>query len=185
MTNSGGLAAAAAGSDSSPNPKAVSSSSTTNTNSSKKRRFEPPPVSQQQHINTAQVGDLQLLHQKSALSFFLHRQSPTSEATWYANAVTSLYVLDDAIKDPVHNTDSKKEESEDNNPTKSIKNETKPLQFALHLRGSCHVTSVEVETPSSTTVNKQELLVKKKTSFQEPRQNVMKLILSQREVLLV
>ena len=161
MANSRELAAG--GSDSSPKPKTVSSS--TNANSSKKRRFEPPPMSQQP-INTAQVGDLQLLHQKSALSFFLHRESPTSEATWYANAVTSLYVLDDAIKDPVHTDSSSKKESEDN-PTKSIKNEKpeKPLQFALHLRGSCHVTSVEVETPSTVVENKQELLEKKKTSF--------------------
>ena len=171
MANSRELAAG--GSDSSPKPKTVSSS--TNANSSKKRRFEPPPMSQQP-INTAQVGDLQLLHQKSALSFFLHRESPTSEATWYANAVTSLYVLDDAIKDPVHTDSSSKKESEDN-PTKSIKNEKpeKPLQFALHLRGSCHVTSVEVETPSTVVVNKQELLEKKKTSFRhfDPLERVL------------
>mmetsp|Transcript_44511 Transcript_44511/g.50305 ORF Transcript_44511/g.50305 Transcript_44511/m.50305 type:complete len:1980 (-) Transcript_44511:115-6054(-) len=151
---------------SSTNPKAVSS--TAKTNSSKKRRFEPPPMPQSSRIS--QVGDLQLLHQKSVLSFFLHRQSPTSEATWYANARTSLYVLDDAINDLAH-IDSTTERSSNNNESNDKlnkpKNET-ALQFALHLRGSCHVTSVDVETPSIVSSSpgqcKQEL-VKGKTSF--------------------
>ena len=65
--------------------------------SSKKRRFEPPPASTSP--NTSQVGDLKLLHQKSDISFYLHRPSNsyTSQATWYANAVTRLYVLQDEL----------------------------------------------------------------------------------------
>ena len=126
--------------------------------SSKKRRFEPPPASAAPN-NTAQVGDLRLLHQKSDLAFYLHRQQPSNKsnlsydlpkATWYANATTNLYVL--GAVDNAQNPQS---------------------QFALHLRGSCHVSAVDVET-ISTDPSKPEL-VKQKTVFQhfDPLERVL------------
>jgi hypothetical protein len=123
---------------------------------SKKRRFEPPPLKP----NTAQVNNIQVLHQKTALSFFLNRPSSTSDARWFANAVTTLYVVDDS-------TDSiaSAGKANANPPGESFMER----QFALHLRGTCHVTSVEVETVSSQ--KKQQLqqkhieLVKAETTF--------------------
>jgi len=125
------------------------------TKSSKKRRYEPNP--EPKPINTAQVGDLTLLHQKSEINFYLHRPSNScsSQAAWYAKAVTTLYVLQDEA--------TAKEASSDGN--------SKPLQLSFHLRGSCSVSSVEVETASivsssqSHQAKTQAELVKRKTSF--------------------
>ena len=128
----------------------------------KKRRVEPP--SSAQPINDAQVDDLQLLHQKSDLSFFLQRSIPSSGATFYARGVTVLYILNNAIIDPVPappangatDRSKAKENSEDSltDPTQEIVE-----YLALHLRGTCHVNSVEVETSC-----KQDI-VKRETSF--------------------
>jgi hypothetical protein len=97
----------------------------------KKRRFEPPPLPP----NPAQVHNLQVLHQKSSLSFFLHRDRFTSDARWFASGVTSLYVVDSSC-------DPKTAGTTDTSTGKT----TLTRQFALHLKGTCHVTSVEVET---------------------------------------
>jgi hypothetical protein len=135
--------------------RSASSGTSAQKKSTKKRRFEPPPASSPS--NMSQVGDLQLLHQESDISFYLHRPSNsyTPQAKWYASAVTTLYVLqDEAI---VKDTASSEENQQ--------------LQFAFHLRGSCHVSAVEVETPSivssspsDQSKSKQEL-VKTKSMF--------------------
>lgn len=99
-----------------------------------KKAFEPPPPI----TTTAQARNIQNFHQKSALSFFLHRESPASEATWYARGVTSLYVVDDSI-----DYDGQRQQQPSTTETTTT---TVPVQLALHLRGSCHVDSVTVET---------------------------------------
>mmetsp|Transcript_24417 Transcript_24417/g.67496 ORF Transcript_24417/g.67496 Transcript_24417/m.67496 type:complete len:1959 (-) Transcript_24417:791-6667(-) len=138
-----------------PQGRSASSAAPAHNKMSKKRRFEAPTITQPS--NPAQVADLQLLHQKSELSFHLYRppNSSLSEATWYAKAKTCLYVLQD-------------EGTSKNKP--ATENKTK-FDAALHLRGSCHVSSVEVETPSTMALtapgqsqSKLEL-VKRKTKF--------------------
>ena len=117
----------------------------------KKRRFEPPPLKP----NTAQVNNLQILHQKTSLSFFLNRPESTSEAQWFANATTTLYIVDDS-------TESNAAASKAN--ANSAGEITYDRQFALHLRGTCHVTSVEVETVSRKKQQQPEL-IKAKTTY--------------------
>ena len=114
-----------------------SSSSSSSSPKGKKRRFEPSPV----QPNTAQVHNLQVLHQKTSLSFFLYNQDSnglSNGPTWFAKGVTTLYVIDDTFVPGVTN------DSSANDTT--IKSYDR--QFALHLRRSCHVNSVEVETIS-------------------------------------
>ena len=108
------------------------SSSSSSPPRTKKRRFEPPSLKP----NTAQVHNLQVLHQKSVLSFLLHRSSnASSAATWFATGLTTLYVVDDS-------SDVKTAGKTDISTGKT----TFDRQFALHLRGTCNVTSVEVES---------------------------------------
>jgi hypothetical protein len=134
-----------------------------------KKTFEPPPL----RPNTAQARNIQSLHQKSILSFFLHQDSPTSDATWYAEGVTSLYVVDDSSDGT--STSTSKATGTPSGAT------TTPIQFALHLRGSCHVISVTVETvvaastttttaggggDKATTTNSAPRLIKLNSSYQ-------------------
>eukprot|EP00533_Pseudo-nitzschia_delicatissima_P004876 CAMPEP_0116090012 /NCGR_PEP_ID=MMETSP0327-20121206/6729_1 /TAXON_ID=44447 /ORGANISM="Pseudo-nitzschia delicatissima, Strain B596" /LENGTH=1889 /DNA_ID=CAMNT_0003581237 /DNA_START=110 /DNA_END=5782 /DNA_ORIENTATION=+ len=117
---------------------------------SKKRRFEPPPVSATPP-NTAQVGDLTLLHQISDLAFYLHRKNHFQpKAAWHADATTTLYVLRDEA---------------------SSKDTATSQQFAVHLRGSCRVSAVEVESLDG---SKSEL-VKRKSMFEhfDPLETVL------------
>jgi len=113
------------------------------------------------------------MHQKSELSFYLHRPSnspstseASSEATWYAKAKSSLYVLQD--------------EGIGIDNVKAAAEHKVKFEAALHLRGSCHVTSVEVETPSPSTDQSQkkqqkQKLVKRKTMFRhfDPLERVL------------
>lgn len=110
-----------AGSRSSTPPVPSSSAPRSNSPSpTKKRRFEAPTSLKP---NTAQSQQLRLLHQKSHLSVVLS-QTPT--LSWHAEGVSTLYVLDES--NAVTNTTA-----------------NAPLSLALHLRGSCQVTSVDVE----------------------------------------
>lgn len=89
----------------------------TSATETKKRRFVPPPSMQD---NKAEASNLCVFHQKSHLSFFLHSPTPSVEPEWYAQGQTTLY-LADTSDDP------------------------EPIQLALHLRGSCQVTNLQVE----------------------------------------
>jgi len=89
----------------------------------KKRRFTPQSTAK---LNTANAYNSRLFHQKSSLSFFLHRPSPTAEWSWHAEGVTSLYLIDESTSDASNNI---------------------PISLALHLRGTCSVTAVIVEAP--------------------------------------
>ena len=113
------------------------SKSSTSPPQSKKRRFTPPASVRP---NTAEASNLRLLHQKSSLSFVLHRTTPTSEPSWHAQGVTSLYVLDESS-------------------TPEPENSNLSVSLALHLRGTCQVTGVQVES-----VNKNDLSVLAKLS---------------------
>lgn len=106
----------------------------------KKPRFTAPASVRP---NTAHSSTLRLLHQKSNLSFCLARSSPTSEPSWYAQGTTSLYVLDE---NPSSTPTTPGAASSPAANTPSI------LQLALHLRGTCQVSSVTVES-----INKKDL----------------------------
>ncbi|KAL3922866.1 MAG: hypothetical protein SGILL_001976 [Bacillariaceae sp.] len=127
----------------------------------KKRRFEPPPVAP----NPAHVHNLRVLHQKSSLSFLLDRHPSTSEARWFASGVTSLYVVDGS-SDPntAGTTDA------------STGKTSLSRQFALNLKGSAHVTSVEIENVAATQQESQPpQLIKGDTTFQhfDPLERVL------------
>ncbi|KAL3922230.1 MAG: hypothetical protein SGILL_002318 [Bacillariaceae sp.] len=127
----------------------------------KKRRFQPPPIPS----NPAQVHNLQVLHQKSSLSFLLHRNSSSSEAKWFASGVTSLYVVDTS-------SDPKTAATTDNSNGKT----TLDRQLALHLKGTCQVSSVEVENVvPMQQPNQPPQLVKSTTTFQhfDPLERVL------------
>jgi hypothetical protein len=143
-------------------------SSNNNTPPTTKRSASPPPAKKHRTFtpqtsvrpNNAIAYNLNLLHQKTSLSFVLERSSqlPTSEPEWHARGHTSLYVLlDEAPFDS----------SSNNNPnTPSI------LQLALHLRGTCHVSNVTIES-----VQKKDLssLTKLSCSYQhmDPLEKVL------------
>lgn len=82
----------------------------------KKRRFVPPATVAS---NLATALDLHVLHQKINLSAVLVR-FPAKEPQWHFHGTTVLYVVDEASQ-----------------PCQNI---------ALHLRRSCRIISVEVET---------------------------------------
>lgn len=84
--------------------------------SNKKRRFVPPAPVAS---NLATALDLHVWHQKIILSAVLVR-SPAKEPQWHFHGTTVLYVVDEA---------------------------TQPCQnIALHLRRSCQINSLEIET---------------------------------------
>ncbi|KAG7355849.1 hypothetical protein IV203_000535 [Nitzschia inconspicua] len=129
---------------------------------SKKRRFDPPTIKP----NTAHAHNLQVLHQKSSLSFLLNRHLNTSDASWFATGITTLYVVDDS-------SDVKTAGKTDITTGKTVFDR----QFALHLRGTCSVTSVEVESlaPATTRQTQDAVLIKGETSFQhfDPLERVL------------
>lgn len=118
----------------------------------KKRRFTatPPPSSSPV---VAAAADLQVLHQQTFLSLLLHRRQQrrqqattsysNSSSSWHVRGQTTLYVIDHAA------------------PIQDARPSAPPQrQVALHLRGSCHVNKVKVETlaisnstPTTTTNN--------------------------------
>lgn len=106
------------------------SSSSSSPPKSKKRRFVPPPSIQD---NKAEASNLRLFHQKSHLSFFLHSSTPSVEPEWYAQGQTTLYLADTTT--PPTTTA----------PTTTSSNDSRAIQLALHLRGTCQVTNVQVE----------------------------------------
>ena len=71
---------------------------------------------------------MNLLHQKTSLSFVLHHSSSTSEPSWHARGVTSLYVLVDS-----------------SSPAPTSDNNNIPVSLGFCLRGTCQVVSVQVE----------------------------------------
>lgn len=99
-------------------PPAATTTTTTNHPPKKKRCFEPPPSIQDSH---AEACNLRLFHQKSNISFVLYSPSPSVKPSWHAQGETCLYLVD--VR-----------------PSTST-----PVNLALHLRGNCQVSSVQVE----------------------------------------
>lgn len=144
----GGNSAAGSRSSTPPPPSSTSASSPT-----KKRRFVPPTSLRP---NTAQARHLRLLHQKSHISVVFSKPATTSKLpTWHAQGTSTLYVLD-----------------ESNAVTNTTVNS--PLSLALHLRGSCQVSSVQVEAAVGGR-NPVELTELSQTSFQhlDPLERVL------------
>lgn len=112
----------------------------------KKRCFEPPPSIQDNH---AEARNLKLFHQVSNISFVLHSPSSSVKSSWYAKGETCLYLVD---------------------ARSSI---TTPVNVALHLRGNCQVSSVQVE---GITENNYSSLSKVESSFfhMDPLQKVLR-----------
>lgn len=87
----------------------------------KKRRFVPPPPVAN---NIALVSQLRVVHQVVDLAF-VYVNLPTNNPKWYCNGTTTIYAVDEA--------------------------EVPSGNFALHLRRSCRVDQVEVETVARVT----------------------------------
>lgn len=174
---------------------AEESESKSQPSSPKRRRFDPPPLDKksQRHHVIAHADDVEVLHQKTSLSFFLHRSRTVSsdgrqDCTWFAQGVTTLYLQINKNKDTASISAATKDNNSnaDNSSSAESKTNTKGadglVELSLHLRGTCHVKSVGVETvrrcesdgsqspPSST-----HRLTKLRTTFQhfDPLQRVL------------
>jgi hypothetical protein len=152
-----------------PSRSSTPPSNNNNSSPSKKRRFVPPAASTSRP-KTAQAHNLKLLHQKSSLSFVLHRSSPTAEPTWHAEGVTSLYLLDESSSSA--STTAAAAATEANG---SSNNNNTPLSLALHLRGTAQVTSVQVESASSSSSASPSKLAPLSCSYQhlDPLERVL------------
>ena len=138
------------GKASSPVPGGGATAAATSESQPKKRRFTPPATLQP---NVAQAYNTRLLHQKTSLSFVLNRPNATSGATWYAQGTTSLYVLTDSFT--AAKTGAEAAAADGPKAGAQI-----PLQLALHLRRSCEVSAVQVESIAVNDQNRSTKLAK-------------------------
>ena len=95
---------------------------------SKRRRYTPVALPQSSY--TASAWECSALHQCTRMHFYLHQTtSGDSGGQWYCRAQSSLYLT-----------------VEDNDALSSLSSSSSTIfPMALHLRGSCHVTNVQVE----------------------------------------
>lgn len=89
----------------------------------KKRRYAPIDLP----LSMASVSDVRVLHQKTSMSFALQSSLNREEATWHAQGTTTLFL------------------TTPHPPTQPL-SESSTVPLALHLRGSCQVSQVHVQT---------------------------------------